>query len=55
MIWLVWRALWVWRLWRAINRNGHAQRLVRRGWELHRKRWAPDPKADTGHGPRVDS
>ena len=41
MIGFLWRLLWAWRAWRAINRDGRASRLLGKGWDLHANRWLP--------------
>lgn len=39
MFGFLWRLLWAWRAWRAINRDGRATRLLGKGWDLHANRW----------------
>lgn len=44
MIGLIWRGLFLWRLWRAFNRSRYAQRLARTAWDLHKHRWVARTK-----------
>jgi hypothetical protein len=41
MLAFLWRLLWAWRAWRALNRDGRATRLLGKGWDLHANRWVP--------------
>lgn len=41
MIGFLWRLMWAWRAWRAINRDGRVTRMVQKGWRLHANRWLP--------------
>ena len=53
MIGFLWRLLWAWRAWRAINRDGRATRLLRKGRELHADRWAGEPKRTSKRLPTI--